>query len=930
MQTRTTVLIFLLLLLPAQLRASDVTPDHPVGWRGNWLGRFPDCTPPLTWERRCTSPVSDIRYSMRKPEGDSDAGAIKPASQSIVHWMVLGPLAPKNPAAALDEETITGEATASPEDGKTWSPFEQESIEELCAQGKSTDDVTEAVQYEKVFPKEAVAALPPGQGVAYAHTYLYSPRAGTVAFLLSHANGMKIWVNGKVAYAQSQPMISNCVNHYDFANFGWHWGAIQTVNLKLERGWNHVLLKSVRGDKGWFFNVRLTAPADATYESKNIAWETHLPSRGHSCPIVVGDRIFLTAEVDELLCIDKKDGKILWRRSNSFYDAATPEERAANPLWKSLDALNAKLQTTTSYPENLYLHKQMQDVLLQIDKAKYYWGDPRFGPTQGNATPTACSDGKQVYVYFSSGVAACYDLDGNRKWIRNNRDLGNVGGYNTQSPAIVDGVFVLYRWRVRGLDANTGAIRWTSNHSPEDERAQCVVPFTLGGEKCVMAHHNHYFRARDGQLLGGGSYVHHSTSVLTENNTVINCMDSNFGQWRLVGMDGNAVKAQGLPGASSPFDGTYNVASPLYHDGRVYVLNTNGNLIVWEFNDAAAKLAYSLKHVPDFHPLVQAWNWNVGLCASPVLGGKYIYIMDNQGTTLALKPGHTFQPLAVNRIENYLPRGWVTNSQENTYSTPVCDGNSMYLRGDETLYCIRGISAVLDADTLTGEAPLTVNADGRNSFSGNGKITAYTWDFGDTATAATPSASHNYTAPGTYTMKLTVKDEAGGSSSVEQKIVVLPPDTVAPRVASVVAGYGKKVVVTFSKPMAKANLENLSNYSITPDVKITAAQADDSGQSVTLTTSLLAEKTPYSIAITNCVDRAKHPNALPETKIPFQTTALVSHWKLDEGKGVTVGDSSGFAIMLKSKTAPSRCGRRAETLIMEPCSALTARKTTRL
>src|SRR5689334_16251038 len=28
------------------------TPQRPVGWRGDWTGRFPGATPPRTWSRR--------------------------------------------------------------------------------------------------------------------------------------------------------------------------------------------------------------------------------------------------------------------------------------------------------------------------------------------------------------------------------------------------------------------------------------------------------------------------------------------------------------------------------------------------------------------------------------------------------------------------------------------------------------------------------------------------------------------------------------------------------------------------------------------------------------------------------------------------------------------------------------------------------------
>ena len=38
------------------------------------------------------------------------------------------------------------------------------------------------------------------------------------------------------------------------------------------------------------------------------------------------------------------------------------------------------------------------------------------GGEAGEAAPTPVSDGQHVYVLFGTGVAACFDLDGNRKW----------------------------------------------------------------------------------------------------------------------------------------------------------------------------------------------------------------------------------------------------------------------------------------------------------------------------------------------------------------------------------------------------------------------------------------------------------------------------------------------------------------------------------
>ena len=59
---------------------------------------------------------------------------------------------------------------------------------------------------------------------------------------------------------------------------------------------------------------------------ENIAWQTEIPGIGHSSPIVHGDRVFLTTcllkeEKRMLLCLDRKDGKILWEREVDVFAA---------------------------------------------------------------------------------------------------------------------------------------------------------------------------------------------------------------------------------------------------------------------------------------------------------------------------------------------------------------------------------------------------------------------------------------------------------------------------------------------------------------------------------------------------------------------------------------------------------------------------------
>src|SRR4051812_46242034 len=62
-------------------------------------------------------------------------------------------------------------------------------------------------------------------------------------------------------------------------------------------------------------------------ETTGIAWKTPLPARGGATPVLVGDRLFVTAEPDELLALSVSDGHILWQRHATVLDALSEADR---------------------------------------------------------------------------------------------------------------------------------------------------------------------------------------------------------------------------------------------------------------------------------------------------------------------------------------------------------------------------------------------------------------------------------------------------------------------------------------------------------------------------------------------------------------------------------------------------------------------------
>ncbi|MFI6786096.1 RICIN domain-containing protein [Nonomuraea sp. NPDC050383] len=98
------------------------------------------------------------------------------------------------------------------------------------------------------------------------------------------------------------------------------------------------------------------------------------------------------------------------------------------------------------------------------------------------------------------------------------------------------------------------------------------------------------------------------------------------------------------------------------------------------------------------------------------------------------------------------------------------DGNN-----NQALYRIEHIGkanrnpvAKASADKTSGPAPLTVNFSSAGSSDPEGGALAYSWNFGDGTTSTAASPSKTYTANGTYTVTLTVRDPQGltGSAGV--------------------------------------------------------------------------------------------------------------------------------------------------------------------
>lgn len=84
--------------------------------------------------------------------------------------------------------------------------------------------------------------------------------------------------------------------------------------------------------------------------------------------------------------------------------------------------------------------------------------------------------------------------------------------------------------------------------------------------------------------------------------------------------------------------------------------------------------------------------------------------------------------------------------------------------------------------SFVGSDGLEVSVDGSNSLDSDGELVSYEWDFGDGQTGIGATATHTYGDYGTFTVTLTVTDDAGaeGSFSADVELDAPSPPPPAP------------------------------------------------------------------------------------------------------------------------------------------------------
>ncbi|GAA3208060.1 carbohydrate-binding protein [Actinocorallia longicatena] len=116
------------------------------------------------------------------------------------------------------------------------------------------------------------------------------------------------------------------------------------------------------------------------------------------------------------------------------------------------------------------------------------------------------------------------------------------------------------------------------------------------------------------------------------------------------------------------------------------------------------------------------------------------------------------------------------------------DANSALYRFDYVAGGNRAPTAAASGVPGSGQAPLTVAFSSAGSTDPDGDALTYAWTFGDGGTSTAANPSHTYTANGTYTATLTVRDPSGATGTAG---VMVGVGNTAPTVTITAPGDGR-------------------------------------------------------------------------------------------------------------------------------------------
>ncbi len=361
----------------------------------------------------------------------------------------------------------------------------------------------------------------------------------------------------------------------------------------------------------------------------DVVWRTELPGEGHSSACVWGQRVFLTAarktdagQVERVvLCLDRADGHLLWQHVASVGDGET-------------------------------IHKM-----------------------NSFATPSCATDGERVVAFFGRGGIHCFDMEGQPQW---SRDLGTFPGpWGTgASPVFIDDLIVQNcdaegESVLLALDKRDGKTVWRANrgvlprggwNTPILVDAGARRELIVNGELGV----NGYDPITGRELWFCKSFNGRGTPTPAYGGGLLFVISGKAGDVYAVRPGGEGDVTNSRMVWHTRRAGGRDLSSPILVDNYLFVVNMAGIGTCYDATTGE-----------------ELWKERLdgSYSASPISANGLIYIQNEAGKTLVIKPGKSLEIVAENDL------GATAGEIFRSTMAPV-DGQWLF-RSDRAAYCVR-------------------------------------------------------------------------------------------------------------------------------------------------------------------------------------------------------------------------------------------------
>jgi outer membrane protein assembly factor BamB len=415
----------------------------------------------------------------------------------------------------------------------------------------------------------------------------------------------------------------------------------------------------------------------------NLLWKVEVPP-GLSSPCVVGERIFLTAfENGKLfaLCFNRRDGKELWRQEAppgkipevhkvSSPAVATPvaDGQRVYVYFVSFGLVafdfNGKEQWRKALPvgyvmngsgtspaiagDTLVLNcdqDEGESFLLTVETrtGKTRWQTPRENAASSYTTPIVWKRGRQEDVVVAGSLrVAGYDLrDGKERWTAGVMTSVAV----TPTPVVGDGqLYVMSRGVPPNAMGTFASFAEKIDKNADGKISPSEAPPDFQGS---------IFRSMDKDK--DGFMTEADWSAMTN---LFGKGDSGFFALRAPGTD----DITSTHVAWKATKGISGYSSPLFYDGRIYVVQDGGRVTCW--NAKTGKALYEQERL----------GTEGEYYASPVAANGHLYLASTRGTVTVAEAGDSMNVKSKNALG------------ESIMATPAIADNKFYVRSANHLW----------------------------------------------------------------------------------------------------------------------------------------------------------------------------------------------------------------------------------------------------